>query len=144
MQLTVCPYSLDRQTDRAVLTLLFRNYRLNTTVDYYRYHRVGKEPAITKTVGGTYFPSLTTTTIFRGIDSLDLQTADTTGYVDGLPVEVITPSAGVHPDPVVQRTFAVFLAGLLIAVEETLLTESPWAAATFIEHTICDFGIRPL
>ncbi|KAG7304799.1 hypothetical protein JYU34_010165 [Plutella xylostella] len=142
LQGVIQDFYLDRQTDRAVLTLLFRNYRLNSTVDYYRYHRAGKEPAITKSFGATYFPSLTTTTIFRGIHKLDLQTSDTTGYVDGVPVAVVDPSAGNHPDPVVQRTFAAFLAGLLIAVQEALLTESPWAAATFIEHTICDFGLR--
>ncbi|KAG7304797.1 hypothetical protein JYU34_010163 [Plutella xylostella] len=132
----------NRKDDLTILAVEFTNVTVVSNTAVFQYQRPGREPVVTNSSTNEFYPSFITTTVFRGVQHLDLANSETTAFLSTQPAIRIDPSAGVAPDPAIAPRYAVFLASIGVVAAETFMTTSVYYAATYIQYDVCDFGLR--
>ncbi|KAG7304798.1 hypothetical protein JYU34_010164 [Plutella xylostella] len=135
-------FYVNRKDHLTILAVEFSNVTLRSDAAVFQYHRRGQEPIVTNSSTNELFPSFTTTTVFRGVDHLDLADSETTTFLNVQPVVGVNPSAGESSDPTIPARFAYFLANINVVAQEAFLTAGVFYGASYIQYDICDFGLR--
>ncbi|CAH2234679.1 jg6151 [Pararge aegeria aegeria] len=138
-------FYINKATDKLVITIQFRNVTFYSKDTFYRFHRRAKEPVVNVDYLFINYRSVSTTTVIPCINDLQLDKSETYAYVDDAsPRFNIGPKAFVSSDPGVTGTLPALLADIPTGVQEFFLTEAPFYAAAYIQHSICDFGLNLL
>ncbi|KAJ2949940.1 hypothetical protein O0L34_g11264 [Tuta absoluta] len=135
-------FYINRYTDRLVIAVDFQKMTQSTNNVFFKFHRRVKEPVVTRGTGSITYSSLIITAVIPKLDDLRLHDAECTTYA-GDPVSLLelTPDAGVSSDPQTTAAFADFLTDMPRNIQEFFLTDSAYYVATYIQYTICDFGL---
>ncbi|XP_041969197.1 fibrohexamerin-like [Aricia agestis] len=138
-------FSINRESDKLVLAVEFRNLYTASDRTHFTVYRRAREPITTVDFLKVLYKSMTITIVIPDLKSLKLEQAETFSYVDdGAPRITIGPNAFNSPDPTVRRAAAEFYPSLPIGVREAYLTEGSFIIITFIQKTLCDFGLNVL
>ncbi|XP_059060999.1 uncharacterized protein LOC131853926 [Achroia grisella] len=146
VQNVICGYNvvfINKNTSNLIMTVNFKAIRKYNEVSDFYFHRVGKEPLVTSDFSNvTYGPTIITAVIpFK--HGLDLQNAMITSYItDGNPSYTIGPRVYANPDPDLQNVYGTLINDTATSTQEAFFTEGPFFFRTFLQYTICDFGIR--
>ncbi|XP_045778805.1 collagen alpha-2(I) chain-like [Maniola jurtina] len=138
-------FYVNKETDKLVITIRFRNVTYYSKDTFYTFHRRGREPVVNVDYLFANFRSLTTTTVIPYIDDLKLDRSTTHAFVDDAnPRFNFGPWAFVNSDRSVRETLPTLMADMRTNVQEFFLTEAAFFAVTYIQRNLCDFGFKIL
>ncbi|KAI5643355.1 fibroin p25 domain-containing protein [Phthorimaea operculella] len=134
-------FYINRDTDKLVIAVEFRNNTQSTNSSYFRFHRRAKEPVVTLASASVSYQSFITTAVIPKIDNLQLKRAECTTFVnDNNNNMVISPSAFESSDPQVQQTGVELYQDVPTTIQEIFLTDSSFFITMYIQYNICDFA----
>nr|XP_034836329.1 uncharacterized protein LOC117992724 [Maniola hyperantus] len=138
-------FYVNKETDRLVISIRFRNVTYYSKDTFYTFHRRGREPVVNTDYLFANFRSVTTTTVIPHIDDLQLDKSVSHAFVDDEnPRFNFGPWAFVNSDPGVRERLPTLLADMRTNVQEFFLTEAAFFAVTYIQRNLCDFGFKIL
>nr|XP_026490363.1 fibrohexamerin-like [Vanessa tameamea] len=137
-------FYINKETDKLVLAIEFRNLTFYSKDTYFRFHRRGREPIVNVDYLYVNYKSVVSTIVIPNRKDLQLQKSETVSYVNEVPIFSIGKNAFDHPDSTVQLTKIQIVTDISTDAQEMELTESAFYASTFIQYSICDFGLKVL
>ncbi|XP_045453496.1 uncharacterized protein DDB_G0280315-like [Melitaea cinxia] len=136
-------FYVNKETDKLVLTIEFRNVTFYSKDAYYRFHRRAREPIVNVDYIYVNFQSVVSTIIIPQRNDLQLEKSESVSFIS-IPTVRLGPNAFNSQDPVVQLSRNMILADAATDAQEAQLTESPYYTSTFIQYSLCDFGLKVL
>ncbi|XP_061380946.1 uncharacterized protein LOC133319709 [Danaus plexippus] len=141
----IVEFYINRDTDRLVIAVEFRNVTFYSKDVFFRFFRRAKEPITTFDYLYQNYQSFITTTIIPKIRNLQFARSKTNTFTnDAAPSFSIGPNAFNYPDPAVQGARASIILKASQLTREAQLTEGPFTAAIFIQNNICNFHLKVL
>ncbi|XP_050355245.1 fibrohexamerin-like, partial [Nymphalis io] len=137
-------FYINRESDKLVLAIEFRNLTFYARDVYFRYHRRAREPIVNVDYVYINYRSVVSTVVIPNRKDLQLQKSEITSYLNEIPAFSIGRNAFESPDPQVQLAKVLIQTDVLTDVLETQLTESAYYASTFIQYSLCDFSLKVL
>ncbi|XP_026317834.1 uncharacterized protein LOC113228694 isoform X2 [Hyposmocoma kahamanoa] len=134
-------FYINRDTDKAVLAINFRNIQIYSKKSYFRFHRRAKEPVVTEDYTIIDVEGLITTSIIPQIYNLDLEKMVIYPFVDEVKQFAVGPHAFQSDDTQVQLTPLALALNLQSVYSEFFMSETLIYPIVFIQKNICHFDI---
>ncbi|CAF4761920.1 unnamed protein product [Pieris macdunnoughi] len=138
----IIEFYVNKKTNRLLLAFTFTNFTTSTDNSYFRFNRRGKEPVVTRSSVDVQYISLTATVTIPNLSNLRLDRSEMYLYSEdinpGLRVDLsIFESTELN----VQRSLVEFLLRPDVNLQEAFLIDANFYANSYIQQSICDFGL---
>ncbi|CAG9571936.1 unnamed protein product [Danaus chrysippus] len=137
----IVEFYINPKTDRLVLSVDFEGFTFASNDNYFQFERVGREPLVTNSFFNVTYFTVSSTITVPNLKDLQLQNSEVFSFSQPLRAPYFAFGPNVFGDVRLLPSAVAFNADIPSDILEGFLFISPFFIASFIQYSICNFGV---